>query len=196
MYRKSIIFKSQSQIFPTYSIMNEAKFWQFIEEAKQKTPDVEAQCDWMIDNMVQLSVKDMIRYQQMFEKKMEDLSFAKLWLAAQYILDSETEEDMEERYPYFSAWIIAQGQEVFEKTKENPDNLAAFLSKNEEGEFVCECEMMLYIADNAYEMKTGEEDFYEKFEGEPFFEIIGDFPEDEVDFEEMFPMIAAKKNAV
>lgn len=168
-------------------------FWNLIATSKAQTADVEAQADWLIEHLVKdFKVKEIFEYQRELEKAVHSLSTAKMWLAAEFLMAIDDEEELDERFPGFCAWVVAQGKEVVERAIENPDDLADLLEINEEGEFVCECEMMLYVADNAYEMKTGEEDFYDKYDDQDvIFEIAGDFPA-EVDFEQIFPKISAK----
>lgn len=169
------------------------EFWKIIENAKNETPDVEAQIDCIIEVLLKKSVKDMIAYQNHFEAQMEKLSNVSIWLAGEYIMNITDETEMEERFPYFCAWIITLGKEALEAVVENTDNIASFIEKDgQTEEWICECEMMLYVADNAYEMKTGKEDFYEQFEAEPFFEIKGDFPDTTPDYVLMFPNISHK----
>lgn len=172
--------------------MNEQLFWQLIEEAKAKTTNVEDQVEELVQILIKRTVKEIIGFQKIFESKLESLCEAKLFAAAYYIMaiDEEEEDEDEDRFSYFCAWLIAQGKEITEKAIENPDLLAEILTVDEEGECVCECEMMLYVADNAYEMKTGNEDFYEKFESDPIFELRGEIAED-AEYSVLFPKLVA-----
>lgn len=166
------------------------EFWQIIDQARKTTTNVDDQVDLIIETLLKKPVKEMIAYQGHFEAQMERLSNVPLWLAGQYVMNIHDETEMEERFPYFCAWIITQGDDAITSVVENADNLAPFLEKGLDNEWVCECEMMLYVADNAYEMKTGKEDFYELFEAEPFFEIKGEFPEEAPDYNLLFPKIS------
>lgn len=176
--------------------MNEQLFWQLIDEAKAKTTNVEDQAEELVQILIKRTVKEIIGFQKVFETQLEALCEAKLFAAAYYIMaiDEEEEEDEEDdRFSYFCAWLIAQGKEVTQKAIENPDSLADILTVNEDGECICECEMMLYVADNAYEMKTGNEDFYEKFESDPIFELRGEIEED-AEYSVLFPKLVALLN--
>ncbi len=171
------------------------QFWEIIDEARLKAEDMDEQMDLLIESLLKKSVKEIISYQGHFEMQMERLSNVPLWLAGQYIMGIDDTE-LEEQFPYLCAWVITQGKEAVASVIENADNIAPFLTKDQStGKWNCECEMMLYIADNAYEMKTGNEDFYELFESEPFFEIKGEFPDSPIDFVLMFPKISVTLNS-
>ncbi len=173
--------------------MNDQLFWQLIAEAKEKTNDVEAQVEALVQILMKRPVKEIIGFQKIFEQKLESMCEAKLFAAAYYIMAIDEEEENEsddDRFSYFCAWLLAQGQEIVEKAIADPDSLADILEVNDEGECICECEMMLYVADNAYEMKTGDEDFYEKFQSDPIFELRGEL-EEGADYESLFPKLVA-----
>ncbi|MBX7241442.1 MAG: DUF4240 domain-containing protein [Bacteroidia bacterium] len=172
------------------------QFWEIIDETRKNAVDLEDHMDFLIEELLKKSVKEIISYQGHFEAQMERLSNVPLWLAGLYIMNIQDETEMEEQFPYLCAWIITQGKEAVDAVIENADNIAPYLTKDKStSQWNCECEMMLYVADNAYEMKTGKEDFYELFDSEPFFEIKGEFPESTPDYILMFPKISLKLNS-
>lgn len=173
--------------------MNELRFWEIIAHGLQTANDTEEQADLIIETLIKSPVKDIVEFQRILEKQWEKCSTAKLYAACRFILDISDEEEADDRFPNFCGWVLSLGKEAFHAAIENPDSLAPFLKKNEEGDFICECEMMMFLADNAYEMKTGEEDFYEKFDSELDYEMQGE-ELDKKEYAAAFPAIAALKN--
>lgn len=194
--KRSICKNNQKSITlykSNHTYMNEQIFWQLIADSKNKTNDIEEQAEELVQILMKRSVKDIIGFQKIFEAQLETMCEAKLYAAAYYIMAIDEEEENEEdedRFSYFCAWLIGQGEEIAKKAIADPDTLAEILEVNEDGECICECEMMLYVADNAYEMKTGEEDFYDKFESEPIFELRGEL-EEGADYATLFPKLVA-----
>lgn len=188
---KKVLFCINLAHYCNLLIMNEQLFWQMIADAKAKTSNVEDQVEELVQTLMKRPVKEIIAFQKIFEAKLEAMCEAKLFAAAHYIMAIDDEDDSEEnedRFSYFCAWLIAQGKEIAEKAIENPDSLADVLEIDANSEPICESEMMLYVADNAYEMKTGDEDFYDKFESDPIFELRGEL-EEGAEYATLFPKL-------
>ncbi len=74
-----------------------------------------------------------------------------LWAAA-YIINGGCSDD---GFEYFRAWLIAQGQRIFEDAIRDPASLETAIPMDSGWD--AELESLLYVAGNAYRQKTGRE---------------------------------------
>ena len=128
--------------------LSEDTFWSIIEESRAKMGaeiDTERQCEFISvilstrseDQIVgfELTLRDLIRTANHFKV-----------MAACKICEDYVGDD---NYLYFRAGLVSFGRDIFYATLENPDACAEALILNIEGEDV------LYIADNAFKKKFG-----------------------------------------
>lgn len=95
-------------------------------------------------------------------------------------------------FDYFRGWLIAQGEEIFNKALKNPEFLAEYLSEEylEEDEFAPQLEEMLSVASDAYTyQKTGELEYDDDISTEFWNELEArghemKLPQIELDWEE------------
>ena len=149
-------------------------FWNLIERTKHKAfRDVEEQAEILTEILSERPLEDIIEFGRIL-KYFHALSYkSDLWAAA-YIIQGGCSDDM---FDYFRAWLIAQGKDVFENAVENPETLTRIISLEEAEEIDGEC--MLYVANKAYQRKTGNS-------REKFLDLQGvvKFPELEFDWNE------------
>jgi hypothetical protein len=69
-------------------------------------------------------------------------------MAAEKIIDGSVTDDS---YIYFRCWLVAQGEKVFTEAVRNPDSLADVPAVDMFVEF----EPLLYVATEAYKIRTG-----------------------------------------
>lgn len=126
------------------------EFWNLIERAKRKASgDIEEQAEILKEILAERPVEDIVEFGRILEY-FHSLSYTSdLWAAA-YIIQGGCSDDM---FDYFRAWLIAQGKDIFEKAMKNPETLTKIISVEEAEEIYGES--MLYVADEAYERKTG-----------------------------------------
>lgn len=86
--------------------------------------------------------------------------------------------------------MIAQGREVYENALKDPQSLAEDISEDEAGDI--ELEDILSVSYDAYKLKTGKDDFYDKVEVSEYPEIELNWSEDERELEKMFPKLIKK----
>ncbi|MBC7814410.1 MAG: DUF4240 domain-containing protein [Burkholderiales bacterium] len=132
--------------------MDETQFWQLIDEAREASgDDYERHADMLADKLALLSVKEIEEYQRIFEKldQRVDHHFD-LGEVADFIYGGFDDNGRGD----FAAWLIGQGQTVYESVLDSPDNLADFVSI--EGREDITAELLSYGAFYAYEKKTGD----------------------------------------
>lgn len=101
----------------------------------------------------------------------------------------------DDSFDYFRAWLIYQGKDIFEAALTNPETLIPVFAQIEPGD-VPELEELLYIADRAYEEKTGGDadeyfNLYSQLKDGPygFPEIEFDWDDDDDSLERKFPRL-------
>ncbi|TDL80556.1 DUF4240 domain-containing protein [Peribacillus frigoritolerans] len=161
------------------SSMTEHAFWNLLQTAKRKEADSEEQIEVLTYALLKMPNKDLVRFDYILQKFMNESYSSNLWAAA-YIIMGGCSDDC---FDYFRAWLIFQGKETYEAAISNPEVLIPLLEKREEeGEFP-QLEELLSAACMAFEEKTGrdDEDYYELFDKLEGFEAQ---PEIELDWEE------------
>ena len=83
-------------------------------------------------------------------------------------------------FEYFRGWLIAQSRRRFQAALEYPAGIGDYAEPDEN-----ECEEILYVAQEAYQSKTGEEFPYESVDSPSPSEPAGQ-PWDEVDLELLY----------
>lgn len=131
----------------TRRMMDENTFWQLIENAKNLHPDLEHRADYLQYELEQMPAEDIISFRLRIDQLMAASYDAELWCAAYIILRGASDEAFE----FFRLWLIAQGKASFYHAKQKPDELINMVSKSED----CSFEPLWYVANNAFEAKTG-----------------------------------------
>jgi len=90
----------------------------------------------------------------------------------------------------FRAWLIGQGKGVYENALTNPESLIDYV---EPGQNIV-AEVLLYVAAEAYEVKTGKsaETMPSTRQFKPRPELVGTLPEDEESMLKRFPKAKEK----
>lgn len=128
------------------------EFWDLIERAKRKASgDVEEQAEILREILTERPIEDIIEFGRILQYFHSFSYTSDLWAAA-YIIQGGCSDDA---FDYFRAWLIAQGKSVFEKAIENPETLTKIISVEQAEEI--DGESVLYVADEAYEKKTGDD---------------------------------------
>jgi hypothetical protein len=147
--------------------VDEDAFWSIIERAKEEAgDDLDEQFELIKVSLGELSDDEILAYQRLFNALDARAFRADLWGAA-YVINGGCSEDA---FDYFRAWLIGQGRAIYEEALADPDSLAEVVDDDSEVEF----EYLLYAAIEAYEEKTGEEDFYERLGRVPTAKMVGD----------------------
>lgn len=138
--------------------MDDATFWQMIEQAKSDSDgDGEQQVELLTERLAILSIDEILQYERLLIQHRIQAYTWDLWGAA-YILNGGCSDD---GFTDFRAWLIAQGKEVYEKALANPDWLAEYVPVIETQwgkDSDTMLETMSYVPVYAYRRKTGHED--------------------------------------
>ena len=125
-------------------------FWDIIEAAKEDSQgNILVQVDLIKEQVVELSPDEICSFSRMFHSLYYQSYGMPLWDEVRRLAGSCSDDG----FDYFRAWLIAQGEKVFSLVVAQPRKYL--------GEFfdlaVHECEPLLYVADQAYQQKTGRE---------------------------------------
>jgi hypothetical protein len=161
-------------------MMDTTTFWGLIESAKQASQDdPDQQVRVLTDALARLPEAEIIAFDSLFRHYLTISYTHELWAAA-YILNGGCSDDC---FDYFRGWLIAQGETVFQNAMRDPETLA----DSAEIEAI-ECESMLYVAQVAYERKTGNP---LPRQGRTVLQLTGDVW-DEATVNQKYPKLAAK----
>jgi hypothetical protein len=159
--------------------MNIDKFWQIIADSKLAHPtDPEDQCDALVQHLGELEEAEIGSFQETLNNELDKVCTEPHVSAVCFLLDLRYDfenEAVTDSIQNTFAWLVLQGQARFDAFVSTPDTLANGLEKNEEGEWVCECESLHYVCDNAYEQKTQKDDFFDIYDPWSGFLIEPDF---------------------
>lgn len=120
-------------------------FWKLIEQSK---PYGKQQVEWLTEALSKASVEEIAKFEIEFLNKMDQSYTSSLWGAAYVLLGGCSDDG----FDYFRGWLIAQGEEVFNRVMDNPEYLAVYLSEEalQEADVYPELEEMLSVASHAY----------------------------------------------
>ncbi|GAE90185.1 DUF4240 domain-containing protein [Acetivibrio straminisolvens] len=167
--------------------MNDNKFWELIDDSKRKSKgDPEKQIEFLVSNIAELPEQEIYEFDKIFYKYYVASYTSELWAAA-YIINGGCSDD---GFDYFRGWLISQGKEVYENALKEPESLAEVISEDEAGNI--DFEDILYVSFDAYKLKTGKDDFYDKVQRTECPEIELTWSENEEVLEEMFPKLVKK----
>lgn len=138
--------KPAQSIKPTSDFipMNKKNFWSLINSSVAFT-NIERQANYLKKELKKLSRKDLVAFDYIFNRLINDCYNWNLWAAA-YTIHAGCSDDS---FVDFRAWLITRGQSVFEKALRSSDSLAELnrkkLAQSNNGEH------LLYLASTVYE---------------------------------------------
>ena len=167
--------------------MDPLQFWQLIERSKAESEgDCDRQADALTRLLLALPATAIVAFDRLFDKYADQAYRNDLWAAA-YIINGGCSDD---GFEYFRRWLIGQGEAVYTAALRDPESLLSVVKPQIEGNpFLLgyECEPLGYVADQAYEQKTGS---VMPRHPRPELELIGDDWDDE-DLPAMLPKLWA-----
>src|SRR5579871_3972352 len=135
--------------------MTELEFWELIDLARSSVATPAEMPKWIINYLLSLSESDIADYGRIFRQASRRAYDERLWAAAYAISHHFASDDL---FSDFRGWLIAQGEKVYQTALSDPDSLEQ-LERLEVGTGrIARMEKMLYVADKAYESKTGGKD--------------------------------------
>ena len=159
--------------------MDEATFWEIIEEVKKASANKDERPDVLRVALEKLSPDEIQSFKETYIAQVYAAYTWPLWGAA-YVMNGGCSDDC---FDYFRDWLISEGQAVYQAALTDPEKLAD-LPRVEE----VELEEFRYVADEVYEQKADRtmEPTYPPFPGEPAGE-----PWDEDTVDKLFPKLTA-----
>jgi len=125
-------------------------FWNLIEKTFESSKDnLSKQVELLTELLAQNSVDDIADYKIILNNLMNEAYDASLWDAA-IVINCGCSDDS---FADFCAWLIAHGKEVYEKALVDPEILVDLVKMDE----WASDELFLYVAEEAYLLKTGQE---------------------------------------
>jgi hypothetical protein len=129
--------------------MDRNEFWELVEASRRESTDCEEQAQALAALLAQRTPEEIIAFdEQLHARRLESFRWD-LWAVA-YIAQGGCSNDS---FDYFRGWLVAQGREYFEAALASPERA---VDRAEAGRYL-ECEAMLYVADDAYRERTGDE---------------------------------------
>jgi hypothetical protein len=129
--------------------MDEAVFWEVIDEARAAAEFPFEVPERLKEKLEAMSATAIKKFDKLFRKNVFALYHWDLWALA-YISGGGCSDDA---FEYFCAGLVLQGKDFYELARNNIPALAHKLSTCDE---TLECEAALYLAEQAYENKTGD----------------------------------------
>jgi Protein of unknown function (DUF4240) len=129
--------------------MDIEQFWKLIEETHQDSQgDPRKQADLLVGELAKLSEADILSYQSILDDLKDKAYIAELWDVAFIMASGWGCSD--DGFIDFRAWLIGQGQAVFEKALSDPEILVDVVEFGQETQW----EVLLYVAVEAFELST------------------------------------------
>ncbi len=162
--------------------MNRNAFWALIDQARSEADSVFDVAPALIGLLLDLEPDETVSFARHIKDLLAESYRWDLWAVA-YIVNGGSADD---GFEYFRGWLIAQGRERFQAALENPASIGDYAEPDEN-----ECEDILYVAQEAYQSKTGEEFPYESVDSSPPSEPAGQ-RWDEEDLERLYPELCER----
>ncbi|MFE0649640.1 DUF4240 domain-containing protein [Streptomyces sp. NPDC059534] len=166
--------------------MNEDAFWALIDELSRRPGDRDERLEWLRAELVRRPATESVAFQVRLEEACEGADSRAVWTAADLVEGGDCTDD---GFHYFTLWLVGQGRKVYESVVADPDTLAdvsgirALVGRHRDtwGDHEWpEWEELDYVAQDAFDELTGQEDD----EGDAFLdaveELAGEREEDEV----------------
>jgi len=139
-------------------------FWTLIQGSSTATKQQRERTEWLTRHLARLPVPAIIEFELHLTAQRKRVDTWLMWGAAWIIMQGWCSDDS---FFYFQPWLVGLGHETFEQVADHPDSLAdvpqihrlAGRARSDwsDDEWP-EWELLNYVARNAYERATGEED--------------------------------------
>ena len=126
------------------------EFWNLIDITREASDgDVYQQAHLLVEILRKRSVDELFSYEKFMDNLLDEAYDAEL-LDAAYIIGCRCSDD---GFRDFRAWLIAQGQEVYDNVLVNPESLLDLIDVNDDTQNGA----LFYVTMHAYEQKTGQD---------------------------------------
>jgi hypothetical protein len=162
------------------------EFWTLIHQSAAESTGQDQRTEWLTAHLARRPVSEIIEFELHVTAQRKRVDTRHMWGAAWNILQGWCSDDS---FWYFQPWLIGLGHNTFERVAAHPDALAEThevrrLAGRPRSEWSDdewpEWESMNYIALDAYDRATGEEEGLEDaLKAGGLYRICDAFPEDE-----------------
>ena len=132
--------------------MTVSQFWDLIDKSRNEAGGWQDMEESLANILSELDISEIIIWYQIFYEYHQRADKSKLW-AATYVINGGCSDD---GFTDFRGWLIAQGKDVFLNALLNPATLEFVDNIHDD---YCAFEEILYVADKACCIKTGEDEF-------------------------------------
>ncbi|MFJ4337780.1 DUF4240 domain-containing protein [Streptomyces sp. NPDC088915] len=161
--------------------MNEDAFWALIDELSSRPGTRDERLEWLEGELLRRPAEESVAFQVRLEKACGKADTHALWRAADRIEGGRCTDD---GFHCFTLWLVGQGRKAYEAVLADPDELAdlpevrALVGRHhddwDDDEWP-EWEELDYVAQDAYDELTGQEDD----DGEEFLDAVEEAEEAE-----------------
>jgi len=125
-------------------------FWQMIDETRTASDgDSKKQSDLLVERLAEKSQDDILDFEQVRLMLHYQAFRGDLWDAA-FVIGCGCDDDA---FSDFRGWLIQQGKLVYEQALEDPQTLLNVVERGAD----TQADVLYWVADKAWEKKTGEE---------------------------------------
>ncbi|RCG31648.1 DUF4240 domain-containing protein [Sphaerisporangium album] len=140
--------------------MDTEDYWGLIERSGMHATDLDTRATWLVNKLSGMSRADIVEFKLRHAEVKRAADTWPMWGAAYLICEGWCSEDA---FWYFQSWLIGLDRETYERATADPDTLADAsqiqrLTTDDADMEPPEWELLDYVADQAYERATGEED--------------------------------------
>lgn len=163
--------------------MNDDAFWALIDELSRRPGDRDERLEWLRAELVRRPESECVAFQVRLEKACEGADTRAVWTAANRVEGGGCTDD---GFHYFTLWLVGQGRKVYDSVVADPDALTdvpgirALVGRHrdewDDAEWP-EWEELDYVAQDAYDELTGQEDD----EGDEFLDAVEEAEEELAD---------------
>lgn len=137
-----------TQISPL-ELMNEELFWKLMAELKEEKTDMDAVIAPLIEALSKRSLADIYQFEEILADKLYQLDGKKYAEQMGEYAYQEGKHFSVDFFLYARCWVVASGKTAFQQTLTDPSKMP----RNSD------FEALLYVAEKAYELKTGKSDY-------------------------------------
>lgn len=167
--------------------LSREQFWGLIAKSRQGVADCDEQVERLVEFLTPLDEQQLFAFNHHYNTCFAEAYRWDLWGIAYLIQDGCSDDGFVD----VIGWLIGQGQKYYEAALADPANLGKRVRPGE----TIECESMAYAASQAYEAKTGKNDFDERYEkqfSQEYPDLKGEPWADDDELKELYPTLARK----
>jgi hypothetical protein len=160
-------------------------FWALIQGSSTSAKSQRERTEWLTEHLARLPVPAIIEFELHLAAQRKRVDTQLIWGAAWNIMGWCSDDG----FLYFQSWLVGLGRDAFERVADNPDcladtpqvhRLAGRPRSDWSDDEWPEWELLNYVALNAYERATGEEDGLDNaLEAQGLHRICDTAPEDD-----------------